>query len=71
MEEYTKGTSFTTIYDSFLARVTSDMYMELTELDTFELLINKKEFIDFLQQKHSLNKIQRTNKAISSILSNL
>lgn len=38
MEEYTKGTSFTTIYDSFLARVTSDMYMELTELDTFELL---------------------------------
>lgn len=44
MEELTKGTSFATIYDSFLARVTSDMYMELTELDTFhmlqELLIN-------------------------------
>ncbi len=44
---------------------------DLSLLDTFELLINKKEFIDFLQQKHSLNKIQRTNKAISSILSNL
>lgn len=38
MEELTKGTSFATIYDSFLARVTSDMYMELTELDTFEML---------------------------------
>ena len=31
-------TSFVTIYDSFLARVTSDMYMELTELDTIEML---------------------------------
>lgn len=38
MERLTKGTSFATIYDSFLARVTSDMYMELTELDTFEML---------------------------------
>ena len=27
-------TPFSTIYDSFLTRVTSDMYMELTELDT-------------------------------------
>ncbi len=39
--------------------------------DTFKLLISKKEIIDFLQQKHSLNKIQRTNNVISSILSNL
>lgn len=31
-------TPFSTIYDSFLTRVTSDMYMELTELDTLELL---------------------------------
>ena len=38
MENLTKGTSFTAIYDSFLARITSDMYMELTELDTIELL---------------------------------
>lgn len=44
-----------------------DMFL----LDTFELLINKEEFIAFLQQNHSLNKIQRTNNAISSILSNL
>ena len=31
-------TSFITIYDSFLARVTSDMYLELTEKDTYEML---------------------------------
>lgn len=31
-------TSFLTIYDSFLTRVTDDLYMELTELDTFLML---------------------------------
>lgn len=33
-----KTTSFAAIYDSFLTRVTSDMYMELTELDTYSML---------------------------------
>ena len=33
-----KMTPFSAIYDSFLERVTSDMYMELTELDTFRIL---------------------------------
>ena len=33
-----KPTSFLTIYDSFLTKVTSDMYMELTEEDTLEML---------------------------------
>lgn len=33
-----KITPFSIIYDSFLERVTSDMYMELTELDTIRLL---------------------------------
>lgn len=37
-------TSFITIYDSFLARITNDMYLELTEGDTYlmlqDLLIN-------------------------------
>ena len=33
-----KMTPFSAIYDSFLERVTSDMYMELTELDTLKLL---------------------------------
>lgn len=31
-------TSFSLIYDNFLSRVTDDMYLELTELDTFRLL---------------------------------
>ena len=31
-------TPFSAIYDSFLDRVTSDMYMEMTEFDTFHAL---------------------------------
>ena len=34
----TKKTPFSAIYDSFLTRVTSDMYMEMTELDTLHAL---------------------------------
>lgn len=33
-----RQTPFSAIYDSFLTRVTDDMYMEMTELDTFEML---------------------------------
>ena len=33
-----KTTPFSVIYDSFLSRCTSDMYMEMTELDTLEML---------------------------------
>ena len=51
MEEEKKSTSFATIYDSFLTRVTSDMYMEMTELDTLEqlqdLLINAIPSFEF------------------------
>jgi hypothetical protein len=32
------STPFTLIYDSFLSKITDDMYMELTELDTWRLL---------------------------------
>ena len=32
------STPFTAIYDSFLSRVTADMYMELNEIDTLFLL---------------------------------
>ena len=32
------GTSFVTIYESFLARITDDMYLEFTELETIEML---------------------------------
>lgn len=38
MDDYINITPFTTIYDSFLSRVTSEMYMEMTELDTLEQL---------------------------------
>ena len=31
-------TPFSIIYDSFLSKITEDMYMELTELDTFRIL---------------------------------
>ena len=37
MEEKTT-TPFSIIYDSFLSKITDDMYMELTELDTFRML---------------------------------
>lgn len=49
--------------------VFKDYNMSLS--DTFDLLMNKKEIIGFMQQKHSLNKIQRTNNAVSSVLSNM
>lgn len=31
-------TDFSVVYDSFLSKITDDMYLELTELDTFRLL---------------------------------
>ena len=31
-------TPFSVIYDSFLSKITDDMYMELTELDTYRML---------------------------------
>ena len=39
--------------------------------DTFKVLTGKQDFLSFLEQKHSTTKIERANKAISSILSNL
>ena len=38
MENVATTTPFSMIYDSFLSKITDDMYMELTELDTFRLL---------------------------------
>ena len=31
-------TSFSLVYDSFLSKITDDMYLELTELDTYQML---------------------------------
>ena len=45
------NTSFATIYNIFLSRVTADMYMELTELETFrmlqELLVSSIHWFEF------------------------
>ena len=50
----TTTTPFSIIYDSFLSKITDDMYMELSELDTFRMLqelllsaIHKFEFPRF------------------------
>lgn len=44
-------TSFSKVYDSFLSKITDDMYMELTELETFrmlqDLLISAIPFFEF------------------------
>lgn len=44
-------TPFSKVYDSFLSKVTDDMYMELTELETFrmlqELLISSIHWFEF------------------------
>mgnify|MGYP003399901743 CR=1 FL=1 len=48
------ATMFTKVYNRFLGKITDDMYMELTELDTFRMLeellmsaIHKFEFPRF------------------------
>ena len=38
MENNITTTPFSIIYDSFLSKITDDMYMEFTELDTFRML---------------------------------
>ena len=50
----TNTTPFSLLYDNFLSKITSDMYMELNEIDTFRLLhelminaIHKFEFPHF------------------------
>ena len=44
-------TAFSLVYDSFLSKITDDMYLELTELDTFrmleELLLSAIEKFEF------------------------
>lgn len=47
----TNKTPFSQVYDSFLTKITDDMYMELTELDTFrmleDLLIASIQYFEF------------------------
>lgn len=54
MSNILHGTSFTEIYDLFLSKITDDMYMEMTELDTYrlleELLISAIPWFEFPRQ---------------------
>jgi hypothetical protein len=58
-------TPFSVIYDSFLSKITDDMYMELTELDTYRMLeellltaIYKFEFPRFDIEDYELSYIE-------------
>ena len=58
-------TPFSIIYDSFLSKITDDMYMELTELDTFRMLeelllsaIHKFEFPRFNITDYDVDEIE-------------
>lgn len=58
-------TPFSIIYDSFLSKITDDMYMEFTELDTFRILeelllsaIHKFEFPRFDITNYDFSEIE-------------
>ena len=58
-------TSFASIYDCFLTKITDDMYLELTELDTYRLLqdllisaISNFEFPRVNLQNYELSEIE-------------
>ena len=57
------ATPFSLVYDSFLSKITDDMFLELTELDTYrmleELLLSSIEKFEFPKQNlHDYNVIQ-------------
>ena len=51
-------TPFSIIYDSFLSKITDDMYMEFTELDTFRLL---EELLDSAMHKFEFPRFDITD----------
>ena len=51
-------TPFSIIYDSFLSKITDDMYMELTELDTFRML---EELLKAAMHKFEFPRFDITN----------
>ena len=57
-----KTTPFSMIYDSFLSKITDDMYMELTELDTYRLL---EELLQSAIQKFEFPRFDITNYELS------
>lgn len=70
-----KQTPFSEIYDSFLSKITDDMYMELTELDTFAMLqellisaIHKFEFprVNIADYEENYLEDEETYKGVES-----
>ena len=58
MENVTNTTPFSIIYDSFLSKITDDMYMEFNELDTFRLL---EELLKAAMHKFEFPRFDITN----------
>lgn len=70
-----KKTPFSEVYDSFLSKITDDMYMELTELDTFSMLqellisaIHKFEFprVNITDYEETYFEDEETYKGVES-----
>ena len=57
-------TPFSKVYDSFLSKITEDMYMELTELDTFRLL---EELLLAAVQKFEFPRVDLTDYNINTL----
>lgn len=62
MEQTT--TPFSIIYDSFLGKITDDMYMELNELDTFRML---EELLNAAMHKFEFPRFDITDFEITEI----
>lgn len=58
------STPFSYIYDNFLSKITDDMYMELTELDTYQLL---EELLISAIQKFEFPRIDLTEYELVTI----
>ena len=79
-----KTTPFSSIYNSFLSKITDDMYMELTELETFEMLqellisaIPKFEFprvdltkyeIEYVDEETTYKGVESNNEEVRAFL---
>lgn len=67
-----QGTSFAVVYDSFLSKITDDMYMELTKEDTesmlSELLLNALPWFEFPRQ--DINNYDLLKSSFEVILTN-
>lgn len=61
----TNNTPFSYIYDSFLSKITDDMYLELTELDTFQML---EELLISAIQKFEFPRIDLTEYELVAIV---